>query len=467
MFLRRNIAEVPTALTRIPVRPEDIYIEPGYRLAPLIIGLTFPTSLTFDDLGYLYIGESGYSYGPAVSNGQGRILRLSSLGRVDEVARGFRPPLTGLTWHDGYFYVAEGAYPGRILRVHPGGEIREVLVDNLPTGGDHMTGQIAFGPDGRLYFGVGTATNSGVVGLDNSSWLLVRPEFHDTPCRDIILRGNNYGTINIFKPYDPELVLTGGFKPFGVPAAAGEEIGGELKCNGVIYSMNPDGSDLRIYADGFRNPFGLGFSPDGNLYTIDQGYDLRGSRPVADSPDTLWRVLENGWYGWPDFVAGIPITDPRFASPGGEPLEFLLAEHPEIPVSPSHTFPHGEIAMKFDFSPGRRFGHRGDLFVAEFGGPAPHVFVKDGEDKLGIDEDYHYRGYRVVRIDLETGIVRDFIVNKKPGPRGTGIERPIAVKFSPGGDILYLLDFGVVQSNKAGWRSWANSGILWAVYPEG
>ncbi|GAB6137948.1 hypothetical protein [Halanaerobaculum tunisiense] len=63
-----------------------------------------------------------------------------------------------------------------------------------------MTGDIVFGPQGKMYFGVGTATNSGVVGLDNLPWLLVRPEFHDTPCRDITLTGQDYETINPFPP---------------------------------------------------------------------------------------------------------------------------------------------------------------------------------------------------------------------------------------------------------------------------
>jgi len=52
---------------------------------------------------------------------------------VEEIASGFRPPLTGLTWHDGYFYVAEGAYPGRILRVHPGGKIRWITCQPVVT----------------------------------------------------------------------------------------------------------------------------------------------------------------------------------------------------------------------------------------------------------------------------------------------------------------------------------------------
>jgi hypothetical protein len=48
--------------------------------------------------------------------------------------------------------------------------------------------------DGYIYFGQGTATNSSVVGEDNKEfgWLLRRKDFHDIPCRDIILNGQNY-----------------------------------------------------------------------------------------------------------------------------------------------------------------------------------------------------------------------------------------------------------------------------------
>jgi hypothetical protein len=52
---------------------------------------------------------------------------------------------------------------GRILRVTPDGQLTP-LVSSLPSLGDHHTNGPAIGPDGSLYFSVGTATNSGVVG---------------------------------------------------------------------------------------------------------------------------------------------------------------------------------------------------------------------------------------------------------------------------------------------------------------
>lgn len=44
---------------------------------------------------------------------------------------------------------------------------KEDIISGLPSQGDHHNIQVIFGRDGKMYFGQGTATNSGVVGLDN------------------------------------------------------------------------------------------------------------------------------------------------------------------------------------------------------------------------------------------------------------------------------------------------------------
>ena len=64
-----------------------------------------------------------------------------------------------------------GASAGGVLS----GGLRD-LVTGLPSLGDHHNNQIAAGPDGKIYFGQGVATNSGVVGVDNFvfGWLGVR-----------------------------------------------------------------------------------------------------------------------------------------------------------------------------------------------------------------------------------------------------------------------------------------------------
>lgn len=450
-----TVLRVPPAVTRVPVAPDDVQLAPGYRLEAVAAGFTYPTSVTFDAEGRVYVAEAGLSYGPARSEGGGRILRVNGDGTVTEVARGFRGPVTAITFRDGFFHVAEGAFPGRILRVGLDGS-REVLVDNLRSGADHYTSDIAFGPDGRMYFAVGVATNSAVVGVDNFvfGWLPSMPQFHDIPARNITLRGVNFDTVN---PLAPQMlgtrVTTGAYKPFGESSQAGEVITGQLLATGVIYRANPDGSGLEVYADGVRNPFGLGFAPDGRLLAIDQGYDFRGSRPVANAPDPLWEIVQGGWYGWPDFVAGMPVTDPQFqAGPDFPPLEPLLAEHPPLAGQPIVMFPPQSATMKFDFSRNPAFGFEGQLFAAMFGTGATATHP---EARL--------TGFRVVRVNIDSREIDDFLVNLRPGAQGTGPERPVDVKFHPTGEAMYIVDFGHVDANAAGIIPFANSGILWRV----
>jgi hypothetical protein len=50
-----------------------------------------------------------------------------------------------------------------LLRVGRDGNIRPILGD-LPSFGDHHVNGPVIGPGGRLYFGIGTFTNSGVLG---------------------------------------------------------------------------------------------------------------------------------------------------------------------------------------------------------------------------------------------------------------------------------------------------------------
>ncbi len=53
---------------------------------------------------------------------------------------------------------------------------KEDIIEGLPSNGDHHNNRVVFGPDGKLYFGQGTATNSGVVGRDNG-WVKEHPFF--------------------------------------------------------------------------------------------------------------------------------------------------------------------------------------------------------------------------------------------------------------------------------------------------
>jgi Glucose / Sorbosone dehydrogenase len=166
-----------------------------------------------------------------------------------------------------------------------------------------------------LYFGQGTATNSGVVGTDNAQfgWLKRHPEFHDVPCRDITLAGRNFETTH----WDGsgKTVSTGAFLPYGTPSTPGQVIRGSVPCSGAVMRVPLTGGTPELVAWGFRNPFGLAFGPDGQLYLTQNSYDDRGSRPVWGSADVLWRVTAGTWYGWPDNAEGFPLTRLDFKGP--------------------------------------------------------------------------------------------------------------------------------------------------------
>lgn len=64
-----------------------------------------------------------------------------------------------------------------------------------------------------------------------------------------------------------------------------------------ILEINPDGTGLRAFATGIRNPVGMGWAPGTNtLYTSVNERDYLGDELV---PDYLTSVQENGFYGWP------------------------------------------------------------------------------------------------------------------------------------------------------------------------
>lgn len=433
-----------------PVEKEDVRqdysLEEGYRLEKVVDRLTFPTVLTFDDKGNMYVAEAGYAYG--ATPGEGRILKFATNGKMTEVARGFRGPVTGLTWFEGNFFVAEGGFGkksslgcGKIIRLYPDGQ-RKAIVSGLRTCGDHFTGDIKVGPDKKLYFTVGTATNSAVVGPDNESWLKRDPKFHDTPARDYVLYGRNFASKNPLTPNEEELVETGAFKPFGVPSKEGEVIKGDLYANGVVYRCDMDGSKLQIYADGLRNPFGLGFSPfNGKLYLTDNGADDRGSRPINKDWDNLWEVKRKGWYGWPDFFSGLPATDPHFHVEGKPKPSFLIKNHPRIAGQPVVRFEPHSSSNKFSFSTNKGFGYVGEIFVGQLG-------AMDGKS-----------GLKVVRVNLKTGQIRDFYVNQKGLNIQDAPKRPVGAIFNPSGDALYVVDFGNMGPREKS----AGTGSVWRI----
>ncbi len=147
-----------------------------------------------------------------------------------------------------FYYVDEEDHTHRVVRFDSSGDIGtngpiEIYNSHVPAGFNHAGGTITFGPDGKLYIGIGDAGQS-----TNAADLSVP--------MGKILRINKDGSM----PTDNPFVGTAGARP-------------------------------EIWAYGFRNPFRFQFdSATGKLY-------------VGDVGESTWEeinlVTKGGDYGWP------------------------------------------------------------------------------------------------------------------------------------------------------------------------
>jgi len=407
-------------------------------------GFSFPTSLTIGN-GAIYVAESGLPFGGAPPGG--RVWRVDSKTRRTLLIENLRPPVNGLTLHQDELYVSEGGHPARISRFDIDGRLQAVILDNLPGPGNYHTNMVAFGPDGKLYFSQGAMTNTGIIGLDayELGWLRRLPHGHDLPGFDIVLNGVNVETANPLRATENGRIETGAFVPFGVRTEGGQHIQAQLPCTAAIMRCNPDGSELELFAWGLRNAYGLGFLPNGRLLAIDQGADDRGSRPVGNVPDMLFEVHKGRWYGWPDFIGDIPITDSQYQPERGSQPIFLIANHDDLPApeKPLLRFPPHTAAVKFDVAPSRIANWAGQLFVALFGDEVP--MTAPSGPKVGRS---------VVRVDPVDWSLHPFVQ--------AGLLRPIDVRFSPEENALYILDFGSFEMlDKGNLSAEPNSGKVW------
>lgn len=242
------------------------------------------------------------------------------------------------------------------------------------------------------------------------------------------------------------------------PTSAGQRIDGNAKSSGSILRRNPDGTEVETFAWGLRNPYGVAFHPDGRLFATEHGSDERGKRHIVGDPDDFYEIREGAWYGWPDFASGIRLDDPHWGD-GGQGREPVLAEFPDPnPPRPFLSFEPHAAANGVDFCRDEAFGFAGDAFVALFGDLAPVTTPRLAGPK----------GFKVVRVEMRTGRVLDFAVNKIEGPASKlphdGFERPSHCAFGPDG-CLYVVDWGEIQiaPEKGGIRMKEGTGALWRI----
>lgn len=154
--------------------PNIIIVPEGHEVSVVAEGLDSPISMVFDDDGNIIVADSGYA------TGYPKVLRIAD-GNIEVIAEDFNFPLSGVNILDGNIYVS---HMGVITVLYSDGTRRDII-RGLPSFGDHTNSKVEFGRDNKIYFGQGTATNSGVVGLDNN-WVLDHPYFCDIPGSPII-----------------------------------------------------------------------------------------------------------------------------------------------------------------------------------------------------------------------------------------------------------------------------------------
>jgi glucose/arabinose dehydrogenase len=426
---------------RVPV--DDITVPDGYRAVRVVNGLNFPSAFTFDDAGNLYILESHTVPAPML---QPKIVRVTAGGAIDRVRLdGPDAPngdtAIGLTFHDGWLYFSHEQKDATfsISRVRPAGGTVEAVLRGVPVTGDHDVNHLLFAADGTMYFGVGSATNSGVVASAdpvNQKWLAKHPEAHDLACRDLKLTGATFD--------DPK-GKTGAYQALG--HAGDTEAKAAPLCTSSIYRLRPGSTTPELVAWGFRNPVALAF--DGStLYVGMQGADVRSTRPIASDADSVLRVREGAWYGWPDYGASLT----PFPNPPVIDLSASGLTAPDRANLVAATEPHAAIS-------GMTLAPDGALLVAEMGDFKPMTAPDSGR-----------AGFQVERVDIRTGSIAPYLRNNNPGdaePASTldkrnAFERPVDVRIGPDG-LVYVLDFGAFVTSAGAPKAFPKTGKLFRI----
>ncbi len=235
--LTKNLTLVPTTLAVSPQdatgafsTPRTLMLPEGFRIELFASGFTKPRLLALNDEGVLFVTDAG----------AGKVMALpddDNNGHADrhvEVAEELNFP-HGIAFHNGNLYIAE---TGRVMRLRDTNndlkaETQEVIVGNLPTGGNHVSRTLVFDPqDAAMYVSVGSSCNV---------------------CED-----------------DPR--------------------------RGAVLRFRTDGSDETIFASGLRNAVGLTFHPKtGELWATDNGRDLLGDDTPPEEVNVVREGKHYGW----------------------------------------------------------------------------------------------------------------------------------------------------------------------------
>jgi hypothetical protein len=353
------------------------------------------------------------------------------------------------------------------------------IIDGLPSWGEFLNSKAIFDREGKMWFVQSSQGNSGTI---ETHWIKLvdifsKPDAHEVSCEDVTVTGVDYWIKDKLETFFPgqDSIRAEVYAPLGVNTQPGQTIEGQFWCNGAVYPMDPDGTDAERVAWGFRSVFGLGFSPSGRLLVTQNSGNIMKPRPLYDDWETILEVQEGLWYGWPDYYSGLPITNDRFRRPNdpewkGNPEDhrFALTEETRARLLKGGQPPQPLVRLQpHAATQGFVFGRpewgmdgENELLVAEWGAIIP--YYKDPET---------WPGFRVSRVNLQTGETIPFLINECGKPAwvqgcGGGLRRPIMAAWGPDG-ALYVVDFGVVEFSQSGMNARPDTGVVWKVMRTG
>lgn len=187
-----------------------------------------------------------------------------------------------------------------------------------------------------------------------------------------------------------------------------------------ILEVNPDGSGLRVYASGLRNPVGMDWAPETKtLWTVVNERDGLGENLV---PDYLTSVKENGFYGWPYVYFG-QHEDIRVKEKDPELVKKTII--PDMAMG-SHT-----ASLGLAFYTGKSFPekYKNGAFIAQHGSWNRKILS----------------GYKVVFVPFKngkpSGKYEDFLTGFMVDPNKDKVYgRPTGVIVMPDGSLLLTDD---------------------------
>lgn len=298
---------------------EPVPVVDGLEVEPVAENLDTPWEVAFAPDGRIFITERPGTV-RVIEDGELREEPYADLG-ADEVGEGGQLGLAldpdfeeNRTLYAYYTAETDGGYENRLVRlVEEDGEAveRQTLL-SAPADSIHNGGRVAFGPDGKLYATLGDTSESGLA-----------------QDRDALA-----GKIARLNP------------------------------NGSVPEDNPY-SGSPVYSYGHRNPQGLAWDEEGNLYTPEHGQSAR---------DELNLIRPGENYGWPEVEGGekAPGYTPPVLQSGEETWAPSGAEYVEEgPWAGSVLFTGlaGESLHRVEFdpeTPGRVTKHR-EYLEGEYG----------------------------------------------------------------------------------------------------